>query len=1136
MLNPQNPYRSAIVKASAGSGKTFQLSRRFLNLVAAGAEPSKILTITFTKKAAAEMRERILSEASNLLRDDQRANEFEEQMQTFFQYHRQKESLTAPRTARQTAKSILGSTQLLKVTTIDSIFMDWVRKFPVEASYRLSQKLPFIFDIAEESDTTHYDEVAWAALCRKCFAELNTQEDFLQSYPDMTIFDLKNRLIALQRNRSFLWLAEQIHLLNSDSQSVLLQHDTAQFNQLPVTDSQSFIAHLQNELTQLIAALTKPKIAPAQAALASRSMEDLIELRVLKGNWQVHGGTFRGKKREALMHEICQIDALARDHFNHKRLAQLNQVGNQLYELFREYSQTRDQYKFSRDMVEFDDLAKGCFNLFNSEESYGARFLINQKTDHLLLDEFQDTSILQWSIFESIADEFFAGMGLEKAAALKPTVFIVGDEKQSIYGFREADPRVLNLAEASLNPKGVATIELNRSYRTSQIILDFVNQLFRDTITEFPSHSTAIKDDENQPVTPGIGTITITEAFSPEEASDKSAVEREAEFVAQYLYEHIHGPDPLVIFDKVTQKYRSIQAGDCAILYRTATHDAVYEKALRKLGLEVKREGNDSFFARQEISDFLNLLSFLAYPHDSQSFCQVIKSFFSPITDQKLIAALFSSKQQSGWQRNKEMTQYLDPEAPSFFDKLQTLQGRAYFDSPFELAMAAYNLLNMEMMLHQSYQVNEADLSIINLKSLLELIHELQDKGYNHIIGLVQTLNELRSSGNVSLASSPSKHAITLMTIHKSKGLEFPLVVLVGCAEEWEKRDQYWLKSYQTSGTGIYYIGTQKDQPEEHPEFELNLQSSDEETRKENLRLLYVALTRAKYHLLITGSRQSSQKSVNKGYLGDMLEKAQQMNFACKQTANTSFWQLDQNHRPTILEKMDSDSTKEREFTFDFTANLIQKTASLPDVKILAPARLLAKGDQHEHSENSRFAPFQKEAGTFIHAGLEASVLDKKPNLLELWQQLYQRGSLSQFEAMFASVYAELERIKTGDLWRQLISHPKWELIPELEVALWDEPYFIRGSLDLLIRHHDDKESRLTIVDYKTTEDIHPDSDFVQVISERSYDRQLELYCKAVRNIFKGAHINTAIWFTSVDHIAYVHQEFKQEDALFRCS
>ena len=135
-MDPQNPYYSAMIEASAGSGKTYQLSKRFLFLVGAGSDPASILTITFTNKAALEMRERIIQEAYKLLYCSKTAKIFDDKLLCFYA-NKQKETevvLKKPFLAKQTAKFILSSTQSLKVSTIDSVFYEWMMRFPLLSS------------------------------------------------------------------------------------------------------------------------------------------------------------------------------------------------------------------------------------------------------------------------------------------------------------------------------------------------------------------------------------------------------------------------------------------------------------------------------------------------------------------------------------------------------------------------------------------------------------------------------------------------------------------------------------------------------------------------------------------------------------------------------------------------------------------------------------------------------------------------------------------------------------------------------------------------------------------------------------------------------------------------------------------
>src|SRR5690606_28974124 len=128
--DPRHPHRSILVAAAAGSGKTYQLSQRFLHLVAAGASPASILAVTFTIKAAGEMRARILKEAADLKRDEGKRARFMADARAF---HADQPRARAPLSPDATADLILSQSQALRITTIDAVFLEWVAKFPYES-------------------------------------------------------------------------------------------------------------------------------------------------------------------------------------------------------------------------------------------------------------------------------------------------------------------------------------------------------------------------------------------------------------------------------------------------------------------------------------------------------------------------------------------------------------------------------------------------------------------------------------------------------------------------------------------------------------------------------------------------------------------------------------------------------------------------------------------------------------------------------------------------------------------------------------------------------------------------------------------------------------------------------------------
>ncbi len=491
--DPQNPYRSYVVRASAGSGKTYQLSQRFLSLVAAGSAPSSILTLTFTRKAAAEMRERILESAVHLLRDAEAAASFDQKLLDFYRSSSFSQSAPEPpRSAKATAEAILSATQSLRISTIDSLLLEWLRKFPFEASSSEGFRVPTPFDLIKPKEQQILHRKAWYATVEAIKNDALLKQLWAEESQQMDLLELEKRIEELAKHQSYLWLLRQIKA--STKGSLLVPH--------PVPESfedlgpKGFLKEIRQDLARVCELLSGAKATEAREALAALDMERLTELRVLTKTWEVHGGTFRKPKRDSVEAEIEGIQTASRLLRAYASRKRLNGQGLLLVAVYQIYERELEQRKHEEGKLGFGDLIKGAFHLFQKPEAAGVRYLLHRSIRHLLLDEFQDTSILQWTMFRSMCEEMLSGQGIEDSQALSSTIFVVGDAKQSIYGFREAEAEVLDEAASYLMEREAHDIQLSASYRTAPTILELVNKIFEKEWPNFPLHHTALKQGE----------------------------------------------------------------------------------------------------------------------------------------------------------------------------------------------------------------------------------------------------------------------------------------------------------------------------------------------------------------------------------------------------------------------------------------------------------------------------------------------------------------------------------------------------------------------------------------------------------------------------------------------------------------
>ena len=1095
--NPQDPYASFMVSASAGAGKTYQLSHRFLYLVGAGAQPENIVTITFTKKAAAEMRARIIEESTLLIKSSAKQQEFKSQQRAFA------EAAAVPMASllppEDTGALILARTQALQINTIDSLFLDWVSRFKFEASAP-GLPLPQNFAMPTATEQARLNLHAWEKTLLDYFESLG--ESF-----ELAPYDAYNRVAELNKSGGFYWLCQQF-----------LGKAERQFPTLTQGAEQS-LAELVGDYEQdlkAIAAVTKAAAA-LNAAIEQRDVAKLQALRLLTAKLQISGSTIRGKKREQLAGEIGRTDAAFARHLQQARLRSLNRIGQQIHDVYAQYVKLRDRDKFAAEMIEFNDLSQAAFRLFAKDEAVGARYLIQRKTEHLMLDEFQDTSRLQWSIFRSIILEMLSGQGIDYQSGLDPSLFIVGDPKQSIYGFREADAAIMAEAATELNSLGVVSSQLNHSYRTCQVILDLVNSFFSAKLDDFPHHETARIG--GQPVVEDIGSVSLAPAFEGEE----SAV-AEAEFIAAHIHEAVKG-GALTIYDKKAACLRPLGYQDCVVLYRAGTHSDKILDALRARGIPARREESKGYFQRQEIRDCLALLRFIADPNDLLSFLATLNAGLLPFLQKDFITWLRAAKKRATTKpaAYELVLSFLGSQSESQKVASQRLTLLLH-DSP---SLAASTILGRcfssfqipEILLHRANPDSRSSIRD-NLEKLYQLFYDLQSSGKQSLREVLQHLNELAAED--SLASAPGDpDAVTLMTIHKSKGLEYPLVCVSGLINTWQKDDPYWIKMQQGDEAGFYYRGTRAEAPEGESFYDRLAAKLDHDAKMENLRLLYVALTRAQYHLLLTGHRSLRAKAENDYFasLEDFFtEKAATSREVSGHRMLTIFGkQAEGLSRPALKSQTAKAPVQALEIS---PQNL--PSSPFTDLKTLAPAKLLSESDQIVVAGMSQeFAPAAKECGIYIHKILELSARGEPVERDSEWQKIVPPSASHHNPQLFTLANRDVDRVLGSTFWQFLTGiDQKWL---EKEIVYIDQGQLIRGIIDLVLWID---ASHAIIIDYKSTSFIEGKTDEAALIKTKGYDRQLQAYVAGLRKLQPNTQFCSAVLFTRSAKLHYVHQEF----------
>jgi ATP-dependent helicase/nuclease subunit A len=596
-----DPSRNIVLEASAGTGKTRVLVERYVNLLRAGVEPGHILAVTFTRKAAAEMRERIIER----LRDASRTSELD-------------------RARWRELKSRLGD---IAISTIDAFCLSLLREFPLEADIDPG------FDIAADTDLPRLVAESLTQALRICRGLAKDDDDVALVFAQLGERRLRSglaslvdrRLVAADALRRYLSRVPRQLTAESACRSATARISDL-FNGIP-GGLEAFLRDgptLRPQFAMLAAdlrLLADPRgvaLETRQGRAALRAAIDRVRSYFLTQDGRPRGEKFTGTGFNT---EDCGSDAAWKRHRQAAgRLApavaeairgfrrDLNAIMSR--GVWRIYAVALAQYKHtldSRALLDFSGVLERAVQLLqNMDEFAQSRYKLEARYRHVLVDEFQDTSRAQWDLVAHLVRSWGEGVGAA-ADALPPSIFIVGDRKQSIYGFRDADVAVLDEAAgfvAGLREDGDSRRAISVSFRAAPLLLSFVNDVF-EAIDKAPERSDGfrygptdlfpINAEEDGTESP-LGLIV---AGTVHAAADSVAAE-----VAELLESRA------TIRDRATGLRRPVKPADIAILFRSRDSHREYEKALERCGVPTYVYKGLGFFEADEVQDVVALLRY----------------------------------------------------------------------------------------------------------------------------------------------------------------------------------------------------------------------------------------------------------------------------------------------------------------------------------------------------------------------------------------------------------------------------------------------------------------------------------------------------------------------------------------------
>ncbi len=839
-----DPTRNVVLEASAGTGKTRVLVDRYTNLLKAGVDPANILAITFTRKAAAEMRERIL--------------------------HNLQSAAATGEIGEARWRDLRDRLGDIAISTIDAFCLSLLREFPLEAD------LDPGFTMADETEVLRLIDEGLDRALRVCrgiaatdpavgllFAQLG--EARLRA--GLAVL-LDRRLVAHEALRRFL-----VHGPADLNPDVVCQRAAARLAGTLESVEGGLAAFLADGprfhprfamLTGDIEALVSPAAAAAEGLTA--------RMRLVADGLRDHFLNDKGEPRARWSYKASDADtpeAWRRHRDRAQRIApriaqdlarfsrDLNVVLS--HGVWRVFEIALSEYRrtlAAHAVVDFPDALWRTLALLEEMDEFAqSRYLLQARYHHLLVDEFQDTSQAQWELVWRLVQAWGEGLGMEQDAPLPPSIFIVGDRKQSIYGFRDADVGVLARAVVSiagLRPEGSVRRAIRKSFRAVPALLAFTNDLFDAVEKQDRPDAFAYGESDRFPLdvsTPvGEPVLGIVVAADAALCAARVASEIDALLASGQVR------------DKGSGLARSVSPGDIGILFRSREGHQAFESALDARGIGSYVYKGLGFFEADEIKDVFALLRYLADPHSHLRAAAFMRSRFLRLSDRAL--------QQLAPGLADALRDELPPEAAlDLEDQAVLAQARQACAAwlplvdrlpPAELLdrILAESAYGFEIAGRRAAQARE------NLKKVRALVRRIQNRGYATMSRVAEHLDRL-SAGDESNAVIDAADAVNLMTVHAAKGLEFPIIFLVNIGKgAGGSRSPIRLVADGGGGQPSVSIGDYLS--------DADADAVDRE-REETKRLLYVAVTRARDRLYLSAVTPGDRMHRARGSLADVL-------------------------------------------------------------------------------------------------------------------------------------------------------------------------------------------------------------------------------------------------------------------------
>ncbi len=816
--------KNVVVSAGAGSGKTTVLSKRYVRLIIDGkAAVENILTLTFTRKAAAEMYERI--------------------------YHELLEQTDSERAREQSARF-----ENAKISTLDSFSAEIVRSgsslfgIPMDFTTDTEETAALAADSALDFLLGHQDDPFL-----KEFISLHGFENVYEHlFTSAAVNDFNiaepvdfEQVFKKQETELNRVLHEKVSLLETLRQKISAaepsggktyranQKKCGEIGPFPFSEETINLKELSNFLNKLTF-----NIRLGKSVEAALQKEYILEIR---------------KGKEVLQTVVSSLSSLP--------------LVKGIFSLLSDFQMEFLALKRIRGILSFQDVASLAVRIL--EEDLELRRYYKEQFTHIMIDEFQDNNILQRKLLFLLAEKNGKEMpGIPGADYLEPgKLFFVGDEKQSIYSFRGADVSVFKKLQNEILLSGGETLSLRTNYRSEPPLIDFFNTFFSSVMADARKDYEAVFDglkarSPSEGIHPSIR--FFYKPYAPETSGEDllSGKEAEAWHIAKTVKKLVE--EKTLLLPDGDKGVRPAGYKDICLLMRSTSDQILYEKYFRRLNIPFTVQSVRALFLEAPINDLYNFLQLLVYREDSHAYAGVLRSPFFNLNDDVTAGILL--KHQPAFAFDIE-------EFPELFpgedDRIKYRQGRDLYLRLLKMKDIVPKTELIRILWYESgYRYfllkNPLYTGYLEYFDYLEELARRSDTAGENLALFLDfirvNLGKYEKIPDLELLRDETI-GVQCMTIHKAKGLEFPVVIVADTGNSGFGTSD--TKPYYTSDTFGISLKVAGEKGKKANYF--FMLAKEEQTKKmlsEMKRILYVALTRAESHLILSGVHGKNNRNV----------------------------------------------------------------------------------------------------------------------------------------------------------------------------------------------------------------------------------------------------------------------------------